>query len=147
MNAPGSPASPPLLLPPLPYADDGLAPWISKNTLSFHHGKHHRAYVDNLNKLLAGTERADWPLEKVVRAAAGSATDTAVFNNAAQAWNHAFYWKSLRPRGGGIPPAISRLAAGNSVPPLWPNSGAGGPGWWKTAAASKSLKPPTPTRR
>lgn len=108
MNTSRSSASTPLALPPLPYPDNGLAPYISKNTLSFHHGKHHRAYVDNLNKLLAGTERGDGPLEKVVRDAAGSAADTAVFNNAAQAWNHAFYWKSLRPRGGGVPPAALR---------------------------------------
>ncbi len=92
-------------LPPLPFADNALEPVISANTLSFHYGKHHKAYVDNLNKLIAGTEYADMTLEKVVAATAGKADKAAVFNNAAQTWNHSFYWRSLRAKGGGEPPA------------------------------------------
>lgn len=95
----------PLALPPLPYADNALEPLISANTLSFHYGKHHKGYVDNLNKLIAGTEYADLPLEKIVTAVAGKADKVALFNNAAQAWNHTFYWHSLKPKGGGEPPA------------------------------------------
>ena len=98
-------AASPHVLPPLPYADDALAPVISANTMGFHYGKHHKAYVDNLNKLIAGTEYADLSLEKIVAVTAGRADKAAIFNNAAQDWNHAFYWRSLRPQGGGAPPA------------------------------------------
>ena len=90
-------------LPPLPYAQDALAPVISANTLSFHYGKHHKAYVDNLLKLVAGTELAEQPLEAVIRASAGKADKAGVFNNAAQVWNHTFFWNSLKPGGGGAP--------------------------------------------
>lgn len=90
-------------LPPLPWGESDLAPVISSNTIAVHYGKHHRAYVDNLTKLTAGTPWADAPLETVVREAAGQADKRAVFNNAAQAWNHAFYWQSLHPKGGGQP--------------------------------------------
>jgi Fe-Mn family superoxide dismutase len=95
----------PLLLPPLPYADNALSPVISANTIGFHYGKHHKGYVDNLNKLIAGTEFADLPLEKIIAASAGKADKSAIFNNAAQIWNHTFYWRSLRPKGGGEPSA------------------------------------------
>ena len=95
----------PLELPPLPYAENALAPVISANTLGFHYGKHHKGYVDNLNKLIAGTEFADLSLEKIIAAATGKPDRTAIFNNAAQIWNHTFYWRSLRPKGGGEPPA------------------------------------------
>ncbi len=95
----------PLALPALPYADSALAPVISANTLSFHYGKHHRAYVDNLGKLVAGTEYADLSLAEIITATAGADGKTAIFNNAAQTWNHTFFWKSLRPNGGGEPPA------------------------------------------
>jgi Fe-Mn family superoxide dismutase len=95
----------PHILPPLPYADNALDPVISANTLSFHYGKHHKTYVDNLNKLVAGTELADLSLEKVIAATAGQADKSGVFNNAAQIWNHTFYWNSLSPKGGGEPPA------------------------------------------
>jgi Fe-Mn family superoxide dismutase len=98
-------AATPHLLAPLPYADNALEPVISANTLSFHYGKHHKAYIDNLNRLLAGTEFAELSLEKVVIATAGQADKAAIFNNAAQAWNHGFYWRSLRANGGGEPPA------------------------------------------
>ncbi len=97
-------AATPIALPPLPYADDALAPYISANTIGFHYGKHHKAYVDNLNKLIAGTELADLPLEKIITTTAGNAEKLSVFNNAAQVWNHTFYWKSMKPRGGGAPP-------------------------------------------
>jgi Fe-Mn family superoxide dismutase len=94
----------PLSLPPLPYADDALEPVISAKTLSFHHGKHHQTYVENTNKLIAGTELADLPLDRIVTVTAGRADRANIFNNAAQAWNHSFYWRCLKPKGGGVPP-------------------------------------------
>jgi Fe-Mn family superoxide dismutase len=90
-------------LPPLPYDQDALAPVISTQTLSFHYGKHHKAYVDNLLKLVAGTELAEQPLEAVIKAVAGKPDKAGVFNNAAQIWNHTFFWNSLKPNGGGAP--------------------------------------------
>jgi len=93
------------VLPPLPYADNALDPVISANTIGFHYGKHHKGYVDNLNKLVAGTEFAGMSLEKIIAAAAGRADQAAIFNNAAQIWNHTFYWNSLKPKGGGEPPS------------------------------------------
>jgi Fe-Mn family superoxide dismutase len=93
------------LLPPLPYADNALDPVISANTIGFHYGKHHKGYVDTLNKLVKGTEFDGMTLEKIISETGGKADTTAVFNNAAQIWNHAFYWNSLRPKGGGEPPA------------------------------------------
>jgi Fe-Mn family superoxide dismutase len=98
-------AAAPVQLPALPYAENALEPVISAHTLSFHYGKHHKGYVDNLNKLIAGTELADLPLEKIIDAVSGKADKSAIFNNAAQVWNHSFYWKSLKPKGGGEPPA------------------------------------------
>ena len=98
-------AAAPVVLPPLPWADSALAPVISANTISFHYGKHHQGYVTNLNKLTAGTPMADQSLEQIVRATAGKADQAAIFNNAAQVWNHTFYWQSLKPGGGGEPPA------------------------------------------
>ena len=95
----------PHVLPPLPYAENTLEPVITAKTIGFHYGKHHKTYVDNLNKLIAGTEYADLPLEKIITGTAGQAEKTAIFNNAAQVWNHTFYWKSLIPKGGGEPPA------------------------------------------
>jgi len=96
----------PYVLPSLPYAEAALAPVISAHTIGFHYDKHHKGYVDNLNKLIAGTEFADLPLEKIITATAGKADKTAIFNNAAQTWNHTFYWHSLKPKGGGEPPAV-----------------------------------------
>jgi Fe-Mn family superoxide dismutase len=93
----------PAALPPLPYAEGGLAPVISARTIEFHHGKHHRKYVETLNELVAGTDLASESLEAIVLATAGDTDRKAIFNNAAQAWNHAFYWRSLRPGGGGQP--------------------------------------------
>lgn len=95
----------PLSLPSLPYADNALAPVISANTIGFHYGKHHKGYVDNLNKLVTGTEFANQPLVNIITETAGVADKTAIFNNAAQIWNHTFYWRSLRPNGGGEPSA------------------------------------------
>jgi superoxide dismutase, Fe-Mn family len=94
------------VLPPLPYAENALEPVISVRTVSFHYSKHHKGYVDNLNKLVTGTEFAGMPLEKIITATAGKADEAAIFNNASQAWNHTFYWKSLTPNGGGEPPAV-----------------------------------------
>jgi len=85
-------------LPPLPYAKDALAPHISAETLDFHHGKHHNAYVTNLNKLLEGKPEASKSLEEIILS-----SDGGVFNNAAQIWNHTFYWNSMKPNGGGAP--------------------------------------------
>ena len=90
-------------LPPLPYAEDALEPYVSSRTMGFHHGKHHQAYVDNLNKLTTGTPWAGQPLEKVIQEAAGVADKAAVFNNAAQVWNHTFYWNCLAPKAGSLP--------------------------------------------
>ncbi len=93
----------PFTLPALPWKDDALAPVISSNTLGFHYGKHHKAYVDNLNKLVAGTALAEAALEDIIKATAGKPDQAGVFNNAAQVWNHTFYWHSLKPGGGGKP--------------------------------------------
>lgn len=90
-------------LPALPYDRDALAPHISAETLDIHHGKHHAAYVTNLNKMLDGHELAGKALEDVVKATAGKADKAGIFNNAAQVWNHTFYWQSMRPNGGGAP--------------------------------------------
>lgn len=84
--------------PPLPYALDALQPHISKETLEFHYGKHHQAYVTNLNNLVKGTEFENVGLEDIIRKSSGG-----IFNNAAQVWNHTFYWNCLAPRAGGEP--------------------------------------------
>jgi Superoxide dismutase len=86
------------LLPTLPYPMDALAPHISKETLEFHYGKHHQTYVNNLNNLIKGTEFESSSLEDIVRRSSGG-----VFNNAAQVWNHTFYWNGLAPNAGGLP--------------------------------------------
>ena len=85
-------------LPELPYALDALAPHISKETLEYHYGKHHQAYVTNLNNLIKGTEFENAPLEDIIKKSSGG-----IFNNAAQVWNHTFYWHSLAPKAGGEP--------------------------------------------
>lgn len=85
-------------LPPLPYAKNALEPHMSAETLEYHYGKHHQTYVTNLNKLIEGTEFADMSLEEIVKKSSG-----AIFNNAAQVWNHTFFWNCLSPNGGGEP--------------------------------------------
>ena len=87
----------------LPYADNALAPVITPNTIGFHYGKHHKTYVDNLNNLVKGTDLEGKSLEEVVLATAGKADKAPLFNNSAQIWNHDFYWKSMKPNGGGAP--------------------------------------------
>jgi Fe-Mn family superoxide dismutase len=90
-------------LPPLPYPEDALAPHISAMTLALHHGKHHKGYVDTLNKLLEGNALADLPLAEVIEQSHDYAARLLIFNNAAQSWNHDFFWKSMKPGGGGAP--------------------------------------------
>jgi len=85
-------------LPELPYAKEALAPTISAETLEYHYGKHHKTYVDNINRLIVGTEFESLALEDIVKRASGG-----IFNNAAQVWNHTFYWNCLSPKGGGEP--------------------------------------------
>ncbi|HEV7368803.1 superoxide dismutase [Arenibaculum sp.] len=92
-----------LELPPLPYDRTALAPHISERTLEFHHGKHHAAYVTNGNNLIKDTPLADKPIEEIILAAAGDASKAGIFNNAAQVWNHTFFWNCMRPGGGGTP--------------------------------------------
>jgi Fe-Mn family superoxide dismutase len=103
---PAPPPSGPFSLPALPYAENALDPVISATTLSFHYGKHHRAYVDNLNKAVVGTPLADMSLREVILTTYGVADKTGIYNNASQDWNHSFYWKSLRAQGGGAPPPV-----------------------------------------
>jgi Fe-Mn family superoxide dismutase len=95
----------PFALPPLPYPEDALAPVISANTLSLHHGKHHQAYIAKVNELVAGTEFEGQTLERIVLATSGRPDRNELFHNAAQAWNHDFYWRSMKPKGGGKPTA------------------------------------------
>ena len=90
----------PAVLPPLPWAAGALAPVISARTIEFHYGKHHKKYVETLNELVAGTDLEKESLEAIVLATAGDTEKKAIFNNAAQSWNHAFYWRSLKPGGG-----------------------------------------------
>lgn len=99
----------PHLLPVLPYADNALEPIISAKTISFHYGKHHKGYVDTLNKLVADTESANMTLEEIITKTAGNADKTAIFNNAAQIWNHTFYWHSLTPDGGQPPAKLKTM--------------------------------------
>lgn len=93
----------PFQLPRLPWAEDALEPVITAKTIALHYGKHHKAYVDKLNELVAGTRLADLPLEDVIAQAAGDAGNKKIFNNAAQHWNHSFFWNCLSPKGGGNP--------------------------------------------
>lgn len=88
----------PFTLPDLPYPKNALAPHMSEETLEYHYGKHHKAYVDNLNKLIPGTEYENMSLEDIIKRSSGG-----IFNNAAQVWNHTFFWNCLSPQGGGEP--------------------------------------------
>ena len=102
-----------ITLAPLPCADDALAPTVFAKTISFHYGKHHAGYVKTLNGLIAGTKYEGLSLGEIV-AASRDAGDTAIFNNAAQIWNHDFYWRSLAPAGTGGEPSSELLAAINA---------------------------------
>jgi len=90
-------------LPPLPYAETALEPHLSSKTLGFHYGKHHQGYVTNLNKLIENTELNDKSLESIIMDSVGNTAKAGIFNNAAQVWNHTFYWNSMKPQGGGRP--------------------------------------------
>lgn len=90
-------------LPELPYPANALEPHMSANTFSFHHDKHHAAYVNNLNKLIENTELADKSLEEIIKTTFKDSSKAGVFNNAAQVWNHTFFWSSMKPGGGGTP--------------------------------------------
>lgn len=92
-------------LQPLPYAPEALEPYISARTMEFHYGRHHQTYVDNLNALIKGTPFESMDLEEIIRASAGKPETAAIFNNAAQVYNHSFFWQSMRPNGGGEPKA------------------------------------------
>ncbi len=92
-----------IVLPDLPYSKDDLAPYVSANTLDFHHGKHHNAYVTNLNKLIAGTDMENLSLEDIIIKSAKDPAMTGIFNNGAQVWNHTFYWNCMKKNGGGKP--------------------------------------------
>jgi Fe-Mn family superoxide dismutase len=92
-----------ITLPELPYPKDALAPYVSEKTLEFHYGKHHNAYVVNANKLLEGTDLAQEAAETIIKRTAGDSSKVGIFNNVAQAWNHAFYWRCMKPGGGGLP--------------------------------------------
>ena len=93
----------PFQLPPLPWAENALEPVISARTIGLHYGKHHATYVKKLNELVAGTRYADMPLDHVIAATVGGGDTQKIFNNAAQAWNHTFFWSCLKPGGGGTP--------------------------------------------
>ena len=90
-------------LPPLPYPKNALEPHISAQTLDFHHGKHHQAYVTNLNNLVKGSPMENQSLEEIIKATYKDSSKTGVFNNAAQVWNHTFFWNCMKPNGGGTP--------------------------------------------
>ena len=87
----------------LPYKKEALEPYISAETMNYHYGKHYKTYVDNLNKLISGTDYDNMALDEIIRSTAGKPDLAPIFNNAAQAWNHAFFWQSMRPDGGGNP--------------------------------------------
>jgi len=95
-------------LPPLPYAENALEPAISARTMSYHYGKHHKGYVDTLNKLITASELESMPLEEIIKVTTNSKDKDgpAIFNNAAQIWNHTFFWNSMKPNGGGKPTGV-----------------------------------------
>jgi len=136
-------------LPDLPYAQDALAPHISANTLSFHHGKHHNAYVANLNGLIEGTDLENKTLEEIIADSAGNSEKVGIFNNAAQVWNHTFYWNSMKPNGGGEPSGEllekikSDLGGLDSFKEVFSKAGATqfGSGWaWLVLGSNGKLK-------
>jgi len=136
-------------LPLLPYKEDALEPHISARTLSFHYGKHHRAYVTKLNELIQGTELEKKSLEDVIHLTANKADQVAIFNNAAQDWNHTFYWHSLKPNGGGDPSGklgekiVKDFGSFDEFAKLFKQAGVGqfGSGWaWLVLDKDGSLK-------
>ena len=142
-------------LPALPYEKNALEPVISQETLEFHYGKHHNTYVTNLNNLVPGTEFESMSLEDIIMKSSGG-----VFNNAAQVWNHTFYWNCLSPNGGGAAErrhwptrstarsAPSTSSRKPSASPRPPTSAPAGPGWSRTpTAASRSSTPRMPAPR
>jgi Fe-Mn family superoxide dismutase len=107
-------SSPTVELPDLPYPNDGLEPYISAKTISFHHGKHHQGYVAKTGTLVAGTPYQNMPLTDIIRGTHGAPGKAAIFNNAAQVFNHNFFWKSMKPNGGGRPSGeVGRLVDGS----------------------------------
>ncbi|MFO8084871.1 MAG: superoxide dismutase [Desulfobacterales bacterium] len=92
-----------IILPELPYKKDALVPFISENAIDFHYGKHHNAYVANLVKLIEGTDLENETLENIIQKSVNDPDNVGIFNNAAQVWNHTFYWQSMKPGGGGLP--------------------------------------------
>lgn len=135
-------------LPELPYAKDALSPTISPETIDYHYGKHHQAYVNNLNTLVPGTKYESMTLEAIVKATQGQASEKKVFNNAAQVWNHTFYWHSLAPKAGGEPTGKIKEAIDKSFGSFadfktkFSEAAAGvfGSGWaWLVKAADGSL--------
>jgi Fe-Mn family superoxide dismutase len=137
-----------LTLPPLPYPENALEPLISAKTLQLHHHKHHKGYVDAVNRLVAGTSHAGYSLTQLMFASKGKPEQVELFNNAAQAWNHEFYWQSLAPKGGGMPPAAFKAqieAAFGSVEALKEAlasaaKGIFGSGWAWLVLDAKALK-------
>ena len=140
-------------LPPLPYPKNALEPHISERTMDFHHGRHHQAYVTNLNNLVKGSPMENQSLEELIKATYKDTSKTGVFNNAAQVWNHTFFWNSMKPNGGGrraanVAQAITRVAAAStnsrssSRPPRSGSSAAAGLGWSRKARQLKITATP-----
>lgn len=136
-------------LSPLPYPENALEPHISARTLSFHYGKHHQAYVTNLNNLIQGTELAHKSLEEIILATAKKDDQISIFNNAAQVWNHTFYWHSMTPKGGGEPQGsliakiIQDFGSFEEFEKLFKQAGLGqfGSGWaWLVLDKNDTLK-------
>ena len=131
-----------IVLPPLPYAEDALEPYMSRETLEYHYGKHHKAYVDKVNGLISGTEFGDASLEELVAESTGE-----IFNNAAQVWNHTFFWNCLSPRrqspGREVSKALEALGGLESLQTQFDKAASGlfGSGWtWLVKDARGSLK-------
>lgn len=140
-------------LPPLPFPKNALEPHMSERTLDFHHGRHHQAYVTNLNNMVKGSPLENQSLEEIIRATHKDTSKTGVFNNAAQVWNHTFFWHSLKPNGGGAPSgevaaAINRDCGGlDKFKELFKTAAAGqfGSGWaWLVAQGGQLKIVPTP---
>jgi Fe-Mn family superoxide dismutase len=136
-------------LPPLPFLEDALEPHISQRTLSFHYGKHHQAYMTKLKELIQGTELEGESLETIIKISSKSPEKVSIFNNAAQVWNHTFYWHSLSPSGGGEPKSslgakiVEDFGSYEKFSELFKEAGTGqfGSGWaWLVLDKNGSLK-------